>query len=235
MEHFAWNEDTVRYMRAAVLHTDFYRTLAGVMAPHLDRNGTLLDAGAGLGALSATLAPLVSAVTAVEKDPLAFAAMREYLAWQNAAAVTPLLLDAGALPGGMIFDSAVFCYYGMPEEILEIAKAHCRGRVFVVKRANRFHRFSMEKIPVSGDSLEACRLLLEKRGIPYRETLFSADMGQPFAGMDDARRFFRLFSRDEADDSRIRSRLIETDDPEYPLRCPMVKEAGCLIFRSEDI
>ena len=58
------------------------------------------------------------------------------------------------------------------------------------------------------------------------------DLNQPFRNMEDARRFFRLYSQDKnkraVTDEYLQNRLRETDDPAFPLELPMQRNLALI-------
>ena len=63
--------------------------------------------------------------------------------------------------------------------------------------------------------------------------------GQPFASLDDAVRFFRIYSRDEDPGAvapeTVLPRLRRTEDVQYPYYLPQTKRLGILTIRMEDL
>ena len=126
------------------------------------------------------------------------------------------------------------------DEILSAAKAQCRGRVIAVKRDQTAHRFTVTRQPLGGShGLEAACRRLEELSIPYelKRTAFRFD--QPFRSLEDARRFFALYRRqDDAaliTEELLRERLEATGDAVFPWRLPSLRPAGILLFDASNI
>ena len=129
----------------------------------------------------------------------------------------------------------VFCFFGSMDEILAVAKTRCRSRVIAVKRDQTAHRFTVTRQPLGGShGLEVACRRLEELGIPYelKRTAFRFD--QPFRSLEDARRFFALYRRqDDAaliTEALLRERLEATGDAVFPWRLPSLRPAGILVF-----
>ena len=71
---------------------------------------------------------------------------------------------------------------------------------------------------------------LQRRGLTYTARRFTLEFGQPFLSLDDARTFFRLYSRDGAVPSRqeLAQRLELSAWADYPLYLPNPKPL-CLL------
>ena len=120
-----------------------------------------------------------------------------------------------------------------------MAKAQCRGTVFVFKKNYTSHRFSVGEHPAGWDSFRAGADWLTERGVPFEAETLEPEMGQPFRSMEEARQFFRLYSRD-ADkaaitDEFLRGRLAETGREDFPLYLPHKRQVGYLQFESKDL
>lgn len=67
---------------------------------------------------------------------------------------------------------------------------------------------------------------------PFEEKEMTLSLNQPFRNMEDARRFFRLYSQDKnkraAAEDYLRNRLRETDDPAFPLELPMQRNLALI-------
>ena len=101
------------------------------------------------------------------------------------------------------------------------------------------HRFSVGEHPAGWDSFRAGADWLTERGVPFEAETLEPEMGQPFRSMEEARQFFRLYSRD-ADkaaitDEFLRGRLAETGREDFPLYLPHKRQVGYLQFESKDL
>lgn len=110
----------------------------------------------------------------------------------------------------------------------------CRGAVFVFKKHYATHRFSVGSHPTGRDSFHVAADWLTERGVPFDAAELELEMGQPLRSLGEAQRFFNLYSRD-ADksvitDEFLRSKLVETGRPDFPLYLPQRRAIGCLRF-----
>ena len=120
-----------------------------------------------------------------------------------------------------------------------IARGQCRGTVFVFKKHYATHRFSVGSHPTGHESFRAAADWLAERGIPFEAAELELEMGQPLRSTEEARRFFRLYSRDEdksvITDEFLRGRLIETGRTDFPLYLPHKRPVGCLKFSGKNL
>lgn len=227
-----WTPDMVRFMDDAARFGSYDRSLADCMLPYMDAGDTVCDAGCGLAYLGMTLAPHVKSVTALDINSNALAAASENCAARGIANLEILCTDANALPDSLAFDDMIFCLYGEIGEILRIAARHCRKQVFIVKRNYTSHRFSVGRHPLTQDNYESTCAYLDSKGIPYENRTLSLEHGQPFRCMEDARRFFSLYSKDsepsQVTDVFLADRLTETGNEEFPYYLPQRKELGLI-------
>ena len=232
MREFPWSAETAEWMRRASDYSSYDSLLAKHIAAHLSKSDTVFEPGCGVGGLTLALAPYVKNIMAVDIAAPALASLKENAAKRDIRNVNPMLCDVMSLSAELRFDAAVFCFFGMPEEILFMAEKHSIRSLFIIKRAYATHRFSTEAVPIKGDSLSLMRTCLEERGIAYTCELLDAEMGQPFRSIEEARRFFTVYARD-ADKSvfteaYLKTRLIQTDNPAFPYYLPGKKEVGLI-------
>ena len=232
-----WSPEIIRYLYTAADYSRYYQDLARQLGAFLRPEDRVCDAGCGLGLLSRALLPYCAHVTAVDRSPAAVAALRARGEDPKLSALTG---DIRELPPRQPYDAMVFCFFGSMDEILSAAKAQCRGRVIAVKRDQTAHRFTVTRQPLGGShGLEAACRRLEELGIPYelKRTAFRFD--QPFRSLEDARRFFALYRRqDDAaliTEELLRERLEATGDAVFPWRLPSLRPAGILLFDAANI
>lgn len=239
MKQFPWTAESVTFMRRAAEHSEYHAVLAKRIAARLSGRETVFEPGCGIGFLSLELAPYVASVVAADIDPLPLQVLRSKLQQSGITNVTVREQDAFSLAPQECFDAAVFCYFGMPGQILSFAKAHVLKDVFVVKRAYKTHRFAVTGAPIAGDSLDRMGMLLEERHIPFTKELLDLEMGQPFRDLDEARRFFSLYGQNEDasgfSDKQLLSRLVHTECEEFPYFLPAAKQVGLIHFSAEDL
>ena len=193
---FQWNEEMVRFMRTASEYGDYHRRLVQRMRPALHSADHICDAGCGLGYLSLALAPYVRRVTAADRSEAALDVLRQNCAARGIRNIDILSGELQPVPLAAPYDAMVFCFFGRMEEIAAVAKAQCRGTVFVFKKNYTSHRFSVGEHPAGWDSFRAGADWLTERGVPFEAETLEPEMGQPFRSMEEARQFFRLYSRD---------------------------------------
>lgn len=236
---FQWNEEMVRFMRTASEYGDYHRRLVQRMRPALHSADHICDAGCGLGYLSLALAPYVRRVTAADRSEAALDVLRQNCAARGIRNIDILSGELQPVPLAAPYDAMVFCFFGCMEEIAAVAKAQCCGTVFVFKKNYTSHRFSVGEYPAGWDSFRAGADWLTERGVPFEAETLEPEMGQPFRSMEEARQFFRLYSRD-ADkaaitDEFLRGRLAETGREDFPLYLPHKRQVGYLQFESKDL
>lgn len=234
-----WYSDMIRFMADASEYGTYYEQLVQKMLPWLSKDAHICDAGSGLGYLSLALAPYASRVTAVEKHPDAAAVLAENCRRRK---ITNVISRCGSidetLPAEQ-YDAMVFCFFGGIRQILKTAKEQCRGEVFVFTRNYTRHRFSAGSHTSGMEGYPEFCALLEQLGIPAHRETFSLEFGQPLQNLDDARRFFDLYSKD-ADKSLLtedflRSKLVQTGREDFPLYLPQRKQLAFFHFSVKDI
>lgn len=234
-----WRPDMVRFMRDAATHSDYNARLRDMMLPYLHPQDSICDAGCGLGYLSLALAPYVRQITAIDQSESAIAVLRENCAAQRIGNVCAQCERIENVTVHAPFDAMIFCLYGQLHEILDISRRMCRGNILIVKRNEPYHRFSAGMVSKKADGYAGAAERLRAMGVPFEEKEMTLSLNQPFRNMEDARRFFRLYSQDKnkraAAEDYLRNRLRETDDPAFPLEMPMQRNLALITLNANSL
>lgn len=236
---FKWEKDGIRFMKDASVYTSYNRRLAEEISFYVTKESRICDAGCGLGFLSLALAPFVKEVVSVERDLNALAVLQEACQNNGIGTIRPVCGDVMQLAEEECFDAMVFCFFGETNEILSMAKKHCRGTVIAIKKNYSRHRFSVGEHACLHDGYEQAKKRLSELEIPFEGRELELEFGQPFGSLEDAGRFFALYSQDPEKegitDEFLKEKLLETGDKTFPYYMPHRRRLGMLIFQAEDI
>ncbi len=221
---FEWNEKKARFRVDSARHSHFHSEIAGILASKFkDPSKTgICDAGCGLGFLSLALAEHFGHVTAIDISSVALDILRREAALRGTDNLEilreDLLNDPSVQP--RIYDAVVFSFFGNISEIMHIAGPRCRKDLFILKKNDHHHRFSVSHPMRPFDSMAAALRDLNELGLPFTKEDMSIEDGQPLRSLEDALEFFRLYAK--GDDIElitpdfVMSLLTETGDPEFP-------------------
>ena len=236
---FQCNEEMVRFMRTASEYGDYHRRLVQRMRPALHSADHICDAGCGLGSLSAALSPYFDAITAADISDAALDVLRETIRTQNLTNITPLPCDLLQSTDRTRYDGMVFCFFGSLAEILPVARRQCAKTLVIIKKNYELHRFSLTAQPICGETAPTACEALRAMGVPFLFDARELEHGQPFASLDEAVQFFRIYSKDEAPGAvtpeAVLPRLQKTGDDAFPYYLPQIKRLGILTVKMEDL
>lgn len=222
-----WTPDMISFMADASDCGSYFSELAAFLSGLLDPSWTVCDAGCGIGQLSIALSPLVKKVIAIDRSVAATDFLKKRISSAGIRNVEVLAEDFDNLPTERRFDAMIFNYFGRVEQILDIAARHCLRRAIIIRKVYRNHRFSFGTYPIE-------QPVHPFDGVDHKESEFSCEFGQPFRSIGDAVSFFELYSRDEdksiINEKNVRSRLVETGNPEFPYYLPHLKQSNIYVI-----
>ena len=235
---FDWNEQRIAFLQSAAARTTFYEDLARRIAHLLSDAQTVCDAGCGPGFLSFAMSRHFPRIFAADRDETAVRFLQNELTLRAIRNVTAARCDLSAYTPEQPFDAMVFCLFGPMDACLAIGRRCCRGKLLVIKRNDRHHRFSLTAQPLVGESADDAAALLDCRAIPYSRENFSSELGQPLKSLDDAMDFFRSYSRDDPAAltyDAVRARLRQTDDPVFPYYLPQTRPLSLFVIDIKEL
>lgn len=234
-----WYEDMVRFMRDASEFGTYNQKLAELLAPHLTKQMHICDAGCGLGYLSLELAPYAGHVTSVERNPDAVAVLEENCRLRGITNIVPTCGAISEVIPERKYDGMVFCFFGGIHEILETVRNQCDGQVFIITRNYSTHRFSVGSHPTGSYGYRTASEELMRLGVPYEETMIDLEFGQPFRNLEDARRFYELYSKDEdktvITDEFLVSKVVSLEHEQFSWYMPHRRNLAIIRFLSQDV
>lgn len=225
-----WTQESAAWLARAYRHGGAADALAARISPRLQKGAGICDVGCGVGALSLALARRGFRVMALDISLIALAQL------DGDAGISILCGDARGHTAP--YDAMVFCFYAGLEECLRMAQRCGAKDVFYISRDYDRHRFSVGDHPVTYCGYRQALAQLDGMGVSYACEEFALDMGQPFENLEEARRFFELYSRDDPaliTDEFLTSRLVQTQDERYPWYLPHMRRAGMVHVRMKDM
>lgn len=234
---FVWTPEMIRFMQTANARGSFHRKLAESLTPKLRGCETLCDAGCGLGGLSVALSGALAHITAADVSEPALDALRETLRASGIENVTPLHCDLLRTPCREQYDAMIFCFFGRLSEILPVARRQCRKRLIIIKKNYAQHRFSLTQQPIRCETAPRACQALREAGIAFAWDEKTLEYGQPLASLDEAVRFFQIYSRD-TDPACITPQTVlpllqTTGDSAYPYYLPQPRQLGIITIEME--
>lgn len=216
---FQWNEGMVDYMDRAARHTQYYQMLAAHIGKYLTDDDRVCDAGCGLGYLSLALTQYAGQVEAIDTCEEALNILRANCV--DRENVTPICADIHTWNTAP-YDAMVFCYFGRTQEIIEIARRLCRGRLYIIKGRSHRHLFSKDEECTWRETADMAARWLEEQRIAYEQIPLDLELGQPFLSRADAEQFAAIYGGSE-DAAWISSQLGVDPLGQYEWYLPIAK------------
>ena len=106
-------------------------------------------------------------------------------------------------------------------------------------RLHHNHRFSVGTHPTGWEGFTDLRDTLREQKIPACWEAFPVEHGQPLRNMQDARRFFELYSKDRdktvLTEDFLLSKVATTGREDFPFYLPHRREVAFVTFLTQDI
>lgn len=243
MRMFEWTSEMVSFMRDACEQSDYYDKAADHIVDALGGEQAvatmhICDVGCGLGYLSLALAKRCKHVTAVDIASRPLTVLRENLLRKRCSNVSVYEGSAFSLPASMQFDAMVFCLFGSVQEALNAASGHTR-QIVMLRRNHAARRFSLKEENTHRELMDTDNALLATLPPLSFCRDISLELNQPIRSIEDAKRFFSLYTKRRGtcsvSESDVRSRLVASSNPDYPYMIPAVRDLTVLSLPSESI
>jgi SAM-dependent methyltransferase len=161
---FSWNEQTIQWFLDATVYTEFHKTLAQKIKPHIEPGTTLCDAGCGLGRLDLELAPYVKELTAIDASGNVIDVLRcdaEKLGLDNLRAEVG---DADTLT--KTFDIVLLSFFG--QENLAHFLNICRHKLIHIVNEDNTSGLYPERYRGTKATVPVVCMHLDAQGIRYK-------------------------------------------------------------------
>ncbi|MCC8123476.1 MAG: class I SAM-dependent methyltransferase [Oscillospiraceae bacterium] len=225
-----WNENTLRWMCDASAYTGFHRDLAERLRAQMLSGGTLCDLGCGPGFIDFELAGDMSHITCIDQSAPALAFLQAQAAALGHNNLTAVCQDANMLSG--TWDTIMSSFFGNASQACAWLP-HARDRVVLVLANSAAPSFGNSH-PRKHNTLIRAVNELEQANIHFHVQRATLEYGQPFASMQDADTFVRVYGTGE-EDCFLYTNIQETGRADFPFYLPQPKPLGILtILRSEN-
>ena len=240
---FEWTPKMIDFMRDASEYNNYHEILSQKIKNYFTFDSHICDAGCGLGYLSLAISDKFEKVTSIDVSNVAIEVLKNNVNDKDCKNINVIEGDIWDIKSDYVYDGIIFCFFGSISEILKIAKIQCSGKIIIIKRNWKDHRFSKKtQNPVKkgrGFSYRDAKIFLEKSNIPFKCETLKVEMGQPFRTVKDAVEFFKIYDKTgkeiEFSESNVSGRLRLEESNDFPYYYSSKKEIGIIILDTSDI
>ena len=221
---FEWNPRKIHFRIDSARRSHFHQIISQKLADKFEDPSqiSICDAGCGLGFLSLALTEHFGHVTSIDISQIALDNLRAEADRRSLTNIDivheDLLTDPHVKPHQ--YDTMVFSFFGNIEEIMQIALPRCRDRIFILKKNDHHHRFSVSHAIRPYDTMAHALTGLNALDLPFSKEDLAIEDGQPLRSLEEAEEFFHIYARGNDAElinrDYVRSMLTETDDPDFP-------------------
>jgi protein-L-isoaspartate O-methyltransferase len=240
---FEWTPKMIDFMRDASEYNNYHEILSKKIKNYFNFNSHICDAGCGLGYLSLAVSDKFEKVTSIDVSDVAIDVLKNNISENNYRNINIIEGDIWDIEPDHVYDGMIFCFFGNINEILKIAKMQCSGKVIIVKRNWKNHRFSKKSKNSCkknrGFSYRYAKEFLKKSDIPFECETLNVEMGQPFRTVKDAVEFFKIYDKTEENiefsESNVYGRLRVEESNDFPYYYSSKREIGIIVLNTSDI
>lgn len=203
------------------------------MLPHIRCHKSLLDIGCGMGLIDFHLSPHIESITCVDNQPEAIAGLHQAAQKRNIDNITALTADAYAITGA--WDTVICLFFGHIAKSISHLLSLCNDTVIAIVHLDAHGE--QKGTTAKCNTVEAEVAALDALSIRYQLHEYALEYGQPFRDIADACAFasaYKKIPEGESAAEYMQSRLIHTEDAEYPLYMPHTKRFGMFVIKKEE-
>ncbi|MBW9150736.1 bifunctional 2-polyprenyl-6-hydroxyphenol methylase/3-demethylubiquinol 3-O-methyltransferase UbiG [Clostridium estertheticum] len=229
--NFDWNSDTIRWYQQANTYSGFFKNISDLIVPKLEGYSTLCDIGCGLGLIDLELSKNIKSITCIDINEKAIKSLEKSVKDRKITNIESHVLDYNDIDGK--WDVIYVSFFGSIN--LKEFLPHCKKLIAIVNKKSS-SKFCPEKHSSSKETNEKVEESLTNKGILYSNTEVSFEFGQPFAAIEEAKKFIRIHSPKislEDLEKFLLLYLIETGDKEYPFYIPHMKSMDIFEIEGE--
>lgn len=241
-----WGKQKARWYSKGLRHSDYAEKVVGVIRPKVMGCSSLLDLGAGCGALCIPLAKELNRIVALDSSSAMLDELRREARASGASNIETKLTSWGEVGEQLgIFDVVVVANVpGVLDDAaqsIERLERHASGFVFLVlgtpRNSDKFYFRELwpqifgEDPPAKRDYIDAYNILY-RMGIYAGVEIVDYDFDQPFRDMDEAVAFWKDHMRLDCNehDKVLREFLSERLEPSEDLLWARVPKQSAVIW-----
>lgn len=231
---YSWDEKSMAWYINAVNYQSFHSVVSEMILSKLPENPVVCDIGCGVGALTMHLAPKCKNVLAMDLNSKPLVYLEEEMlrrGHNNVEVVCGDFDDTGAPEEK--YDAAIFCLAGGVPNFLGRGLMWA-DKVFFVENATDKRSFSSRGKREKEMYCNEDMAYLDRIGVKYKATFFTAPFGQVFVDRKDAEDFMHHYDKFESEadiQEFLDKKLVHIDHPQFSLYMP--NEKPLVLFEIE--
>ncbi|KPU42538.1 methyltransferase domain protein [Oxobacter pfennigii] len=222
---FSWNEDTIRWYRAAEEYAGFFKNVADAIRGRLKGCTTLSDMGCGLGLVDLELCKYIEKITCIDTNKNAIGQLNKNIHERKITNIATRVMDC--FDADEKWDVIYASFFGGKNLVSLLPK--CKMLIAVVNGEGNEELYPVKKVHHQKTTINEVEEMMKKKGIQYNLTKTAFEFGQPFISMEDARKFVMNLAPETSPEMLERflfDRLIKINNEKCPLYMPRMKSIG---------
>lgn len=194
-----WNEDRIKWYKAAVSYSNFPKLLASEIAPNLDKNEKIIELGCGLGYINEELYNMGFDIKGYDIDPLAINEAKS----RSGLDIFYETDCTKTIPNGDTLIAIFFGHFKDREYLNNVLNA-TKHKLIIISNLHTGLNFETKKVSDIEGNLKELKL-------HYTTDTLTLPFPQPFNSFEDATKFVESYYKSELK-TKILEKIYKKDD-----------------------
>lgn len=223
---FAWTEEKIKLYKRASEFTLFNEGLAKKLIEIIGKERTIYDIGCGLSYLAMNLSKYSKRIYCIDTSKEVLQKLNKIIFKKNINNIKTINKDyRKILNENKFVDCIIASHFLDMNYNLEFLLDKCKTLVIIKNTSRRKGLYDLKK-----QKIEDVEKILQNKKIDYKKIIYNGEFGQPLKNLKEAKEYYNSYSSSKLDENRVKGKLININNKNYPYYLPKYKNIGILVI-----
>ncbi|HHX67921.1 MAG: methyltransferase [Miniphocaeibacter sp.] len=223
---FVWTEEKIKLYKRASEYTLFNEELAEILLNTIGRKRTIYDIGCGLSYLSLSLSEHSEKIFCIDINKEVIGKLNKIILEKSIDNIETINKDyRTVLEEKKFVDCIIASHFLDMNYNLEFLLDKCKTLVIIKNTSRRKGLYDLKK-----QKIEDVEKILQNKKIDYKKIIYNGEFGQPLKNLKEAKEYYNSYSSSKLDENRVKGKLININNKNYPYYLPKYKNIGILVI-----